>query len=70
LEDPATPGRLVVTVFRETGPFFDRSNLTSSIISATLGGVHVKDLQDPVVLYFMRNITITPGTAMNISIVF
>lgn len=67
LQNANTPNRLVITVCRQDSfsggkkPLFDRGPLTSSIISATFGGVHLKNLSEPIVLYFTRNSSIIQG---------
>jgi hypothetical protein len=61
LEDWNTPQRLVVTVFKDAKALFDEKHLTSSVVSASLGGIHQKDLKDPVIVWFRRNIGNTPG---------
>jgi len=47
--------RLVVTVFGDAKSLFSDKYPTTSVISATLNGAHVANLEEPIILWFRRD---------------
>ncbi|CAB3371490.1 Hypothetical predicted protein [Cloeon dipterum] len=64
LERENVSKRLVVTVFRETATLFNEHTSTTSVVNVNLGGVHHKDLQNPVIIWFRRNASAPLGVCV------